>query len=119
VDAVGLLPHRDRLDRQAQRQPGQVEQVPPAAKGRIVNRDETVRELEQDLKDRYPCAQVSVTGEGDRVTVAVNQPNDSIRLKTDTARIEGGSAVLARMLGRCTDLPRRIFTNGLTEHRNE
>jgi len=65
--------------------------------------DETLRELEQCLKDRYPRAQVSVTGEGDRVTVAVNQPNDSIRLKTDAARIEGGSAVLARILGRCAD----------------
>jgi hypothetical protein len=82
-----------------------VDEVPPAGKGRIMTSDETLRELEQDLKNRYPRAQVSVTDKGDQVTVAVNQPNDSIRLKIDTARIEGGSAVLARILGRRADLP--------------
>jgi hypothetical protein len=75
-----------------------VEQVPPTRKGRIVTREETVSGLEQDLKDRYPAAQVTVTGQGDSVTVAVSQPNDSIRLTIDTGRIQGGSAVLAAVL---------------------
>jgi hypothetical protein len=70
----------------------------PARKGRIVTRGQTVTDLEQDLKDRYPDAQVTVTGQGGSVTVAVSQPDDSIRLKTGTDRIRGGSALLARVL---------------------
>jgi hypothetical protein len=98
VDAIRISPHRNRLDRHAQRHPDQVEQVPQARKGSIVTREQTVTDLEQDLKDRYPDAQVTVTGQGDSVTVAVSQPNDSIRLRIDTDRIQGGSAVLARVL---------------------
>jgi hypothetical protein len=80
-----------------------VEQVPPAGKGRTVTRDETISELERALKDRYPHAQVTVTDQGDGVAVAVNQPNDSIRLTIDTDRIQGGSAVLTKILGRSAD----------------
>jgi hypothetical protein len=68
-----------------------------------VTREQTVSGLEQDLKDRYPDAQVTVTGQGDSVTVAVSQPDDSIRLKTGTDRTRGGSAVLARVLRSCTE----------------
>ena len=64
-----------------------------------MTRHETIRGLEQDLKDRYPRAQVIVTDKGGQVSVAVNQPGDSIWIMTDADRIEGGSAVLARMLG--------------------
>jgi hypothetical protein len=63
-----------------------------------VTREETVGGLEHDLKDPYPDAQVTVTGQGDSVTVAVSQPDDSIRLKIDTDRIQGGSAALAAVL---------------------
>ena len=35
--------------------------------------------------------------------MAVNQPNDSIRLTIDTDRIQGGSAVLTKILGRSAD----------------
>jgi hypothetical protein len=98
VDAIRLSPHRNRLDRHAQRHPDQVEQVPPARKDRIVTRKQTVSDLEQDLKDRYPDAQVTVTRQGDSVTAAVSQPNDSIRLRIDTDRIQGSSAVLAAVL---------------------
>ena len=64
-----------------------------------MTRDKTIRELEQDLEDRYPRAQVTVRDEGGQVSVAVNQPGDSIWLKIDADRIEGGSAVLATILG--------------------
>lgn len=60
--------------------------------------EQTVSDLEQDLKDRYPDAQGTVTNQADSVTVAVSQPNDSIRLRIDTDRIQGGRAVLARVL---------------------
>ncbi|MGH3277760.1 MAG: hypothetical protein ACRDNW_01310 [Trebonia sp.] len=63
-----------------------------------MTREQTVSDLEQDLKDRHPDAQVTVTDQGDSAAVAVNQPNDSIRLRIDTDRIQGGSAVLARVL---------------------
>jgi hypothetical protein len=101
VDAIRLSPHRNRLDRNARRHPDQVEQVPPTRKGCIVTREQTVKGLEQDLKDRYPDAQ-TVTGQDDSVTVTVGQPNDSIRLRIDADRIQGGSAVLATVLRNCT-----------------
>jgi hypothetical protein len=63
-----------------------------------VSREQTVSDLEQDPKDRYPDAQVTVTRQDDSVTVAVSQPNDSVRLRIDTGRIQDGSAVLARVL---------------------
>lgn len=68
-----------------------------------MTREQTVSGLEQHLKDRYPDAQVTVTGQGDSVTVAVSQPNDSIRLRIDADRIRGGSAVLAAVLRNCTE----------------
>lgn len=68
------------------------------------------RDLEQALKDRYPLAQVTVTGQGDGVTAAVNQPDDSIRISIDADRIQGGSAVLAVILGGLPYLYPSIFT---------
>jgi hypothetical protein len=63
-----------------------------------VTREQTVSGLEQDPKDRYPDAQVTVTRQGGSVAMAVSQPDDSIRLTIDTDRIQGGSAVLAAVL---------------------
>jgi hypothetical protein len=88
------------VDRQAQRQPDQVDQVPPPGTGGIVTRQETISGLEKDLQDRYPGGRVTVADEGDRVTVAIDQPDDSLRLKLDTARIDGGSLLLARIMAR-------------------
>jgi hypothetical protein len=68
-----------------------------------VTGEQTVSDLEQGLKDRYADAQVTVTRQGDSVTAAVSQPNDSVRLRIDTDRIQGGSAVLARVLRSCTE----------------
>lgn len=63
-----------------------------------MTREQTMTELEQDLEDRYPWARVAVTDEGGQVMVAVDQPGDSVRLRTGMAGIEGGSFVLARIL---------------------
>lgn len=79
-----------------------MDEVPPAAKGRVVTASEqAVSDLERDLKERYPQAQVTVTTETDRVTVQVaTRPDDSFVVTVDPGRIEHGSAVLAGIFRR-------------------
>lgn len=66
-----------------------------------MSREQAISDLEQDLKDRYPRARVTVTADSDRVTVEVAiQPDDSFKVTLDPDRIEHGSAVLARIFQR-------------------
>jgi hypothetical protein len=102
VDAIRLPPHRNRMDRRAPRQSGQVEQVPPAGKGRVMTASEqAVSDLERDIRERYPRARVTVTAEIDRVTVeVVSKPDDSFKVTVNPDRIGHGSTVLARIFRR-------------------
>ena len=82
-----------------------------------MTRKQTVGGLEQDLKDRYPDAQVTVTDQGGSVTVAVSQSNDSIRLKIDTDRIRAAAPCSPRFSAAAPNDPYRILIERTHESR--